>query len=693
MKRALFFLGFSTLFLELSLIRYLAGNIWNMGYFPNLVLLACFVGMGLGFIFHHYFSPRTSNLLFQSSVFLLLGLLVFIYYGHPAVPGMHPDFTDLDGELLFTSFTKESHSTSYLPFIICFLTTIIIFSFISQRTAKLFLTVKPLTAYTLDIAGSCAGIVAFMGMSLLRAPPCVWFTVFIIVFLMTMPEVRRYRWLPLLPGVLIFFITEQQDRVFLSSLDLKPAFKAYWSPYQKLEHILDSRGTGFKTNSVWTNGAEHQRMLSQAEIQDLVYSQIFNFRAKSPDLPPYKSVLIIGCGTGNDVAAALKYGAEHVTAVDIDPVIIKLGRKHHPEKPFNDPRVTVIVNDGRAVLTQTEQRYDLILYALTDSLVKVSSLGQLRLENYLFTKESLSKAYSLLTDYGELVLYNYYRQAWLVEKIKQTVIAATGRRPWVSLGDSDMFAITSVNQYATYPSVKMFYPEPVEITVDDWPFLYLKNRSIPAIYRNAMIGTGLIVALLLLALQLLSRNQVRFRGLDNLFLKLAFLFMGVAFLLLETKSVVQFSLLFGTTWLNNSLVFLAVLLLVLAANWTAMLFRQRWVLWLVFPFLLLSTTITLLYPLYHLLEIGNPFLRFILASLMTFAPIFFANLIFSSSFRDQAIPEHIFGWNLIGSTIGGILEYTSMILGYNNLALIVTLSYFLVLVCLALATKLAVKKG
>ena len=49
------------------------------------------------------------------------------------------------------------------------------------------------------------------------------------------------------------------------------------------------------------------------------------------------------------------------------------------------------------------------------------------------------------------------------------------------------------------------------------------------------------------------------RGYADLF------FMGAAFLLLETKSVVQFALLFGTTWFVNSLVFAGILLAVLAA--------------------------------------------------------------------------------------------------------------------------------
>jgi len=156
--------------------------------------------------------------------------------------------------------------------------------------------------------------------------------------------------------------------------------------------------------------------------------------------------------------------------------------------------------------------------------------------------------------------------------------------------------------------------------------------------------------------------------------------MGIAFLLLETKSIVQFSLLFGTTWINNSLVFLGVLLLVLAANWTAVHIKTRNMLWIIYLFLILSSLVTLLFPLSGLLKVENYFLRFVIASLMTFSPIYFANLIFSITFRDQELPEHIFGWNLIGATIGGILEYSSMALGYNMLAVIVAVCYTIVVI-------------
>src|SRR5207248_9747011 len=98
----------------------------------------------------------------------------------------------------------------------------------------------------------------------------------------------------------------------------------------------------------------------------------------------------------------------------------------------------------------------------------------------------------------------------------------------------------------------------LEMATDDWPFPYLHQRGIPAIYRNAMFAVAGLIAVIAVFLYRSSPRDEEGRQ-SGLFLRLAFIFMGVAFLLLETKSVIQFSLLFGTTWINNSLVFLSVL--------------------------------------------------------------------------------------------------------------------------------------
>src|SRR5689334_16295444 len=95
----LFVLGFLTLFLELVLIRYLAGNIWNLGYFPNLVLMAVFVGMGIGFTFHHRLEEAASRQVFLASTLLVLVLAAFVTFAHPSVPGFGGGEANLGGEL------------------------------------------------------------------------------------------------------------------------------------------------------------------------------------------------------------------------------------------------------------------------------------------------------------------------------------------------------------------------------------------------------------------------------------------------------------------------------------------------------------------------------------------------------------------------------------------------------------------
>ena len=102
----------------------------------------------------------------------------------------------------------------------------------------------------------------------------------------------------------------------------------------------------------------------------------------------FENVLILGAGSGTDVAAALAHGARHVDAVEIDPTIIRLGRQLHPDHPYDDPRVTVINDDARHFLRTTRKKYDLVVFALIDSLTMQSSFSGVRLESYMFTEES-----------------------------------------------------------------------------------------------------------------------------------------------------------------------------------------------------------------------------------------------------------------------------------------------------------------
>src|SRR5258706_5313062 len=73
---------------------------------------------------------------------------------------------------------------------------------------------------------------------------------------------------------------------------------------------------------------------------------------------PFADVLVIGAGSGNDVDAALRQGAAHVDAVEIDPAIYDIGRNNHPDRPYSNPRVTVHIADGRSFLQHTDRQYE-----------------------------------------------------------------------------------------------------------------------------------------------------------------------------------------------------------------------------------------------------------------------------------------------------------------------------------------------
>lgn len=671
----LFLLGMLTLFLELVLIRYLAGNVWNLGYFPNLVLIAAFVGMGLGFVGHPWIHDEKSPRYLLAAAFALAILSAFVGAVRPSMPRFGGWEGSVGGELYF-SLAPSGASTHLLFFLVWFTLTIAVFALISQQTAKVFRAFPPLRAYTLDILGSCSGVLTFMALSWLRLPAWSWFLLVAALFVAVADD-RSLRWRSLAPLLIVALLAFLQDSSPLSSTTFI-AHEARWSPYQRLDYVEDRQ-----ERAILSNGLLHQNLYSSTELAGSFYSVPHRRRAARQPGSPYRRVLIIGAGSGNDAAEALAAGAEHVDAVEIDPVIADLGRRRHPARPYADPRVRVTVDDGRAFIARSQPgQYDLIIFALTDSLVRVSSVSQLRLENFLFTLESVRKAYQLLSPDGDLLLYNYYRQPWLVEKFQRMMHQATGRNPEVIFRDQDFVMLLVGRGWPPAPAAAGSGAR-IDIPTDDWPFPYLQRHAIPRVYSLALVAVSVPILLLML-LRLTGRGRRAEEGPGSALVNAAFFFMGTAFLLLETKSVVQFSLLFGTTWVNTSLVFLGILTLVLAANWLAARLpgTANGTLWAIYVLLVAACLVPFFIPLARLLNIESGLLRFLVAALMTFAPIFFANLLFSVAFRDRAAPEHTFGWNLLGATLGGVIEYTSTALGYNALAVIVAGCYSLVFILL-----------
>ena len=144
--------------------------------------------------------------------------------------------------------------------------------------------------------------------------------------------------------------------------------------------------------------------------------------------PPFGQVLVIGAGSGNDVSRALEWGAARVDAVEIDPVIIVSGCETSPINPYADRRVFVHLDDGRNYLHSTNKQYDLIVYALVDSLVLHSGHSNIRLESYLFTAEAFADIRNRLKPGGLFVMYNYFRQGWIVSRLDSMLQATFGAK-------------------------------------------------------------------------------------------------------------------------------------------------------------------------------------------------------------------------------------------------------------------------
>ncbi len=210
--------------------------------------------------------------------------------------------------------------------------------------------------------------------------------------------------------------------------------------------------------------------------------------------------------------------------------------------------------------------------------------------------------------------------------------------------------------------------DPLDLThapraaTDDWPFLYLREPSISTHY---ILALAMVLAFAAGMVTLAARRAgIRARRFSPFFFVL-----GVAFLLLETRSLVTFSLLFGTTWLVNALVFFGILASVLLAIWvnTVSPIRRPWILYVG---LVLAILASWLVPGKSLL-IDPPWLRYGVAIGLAFAPVFFANLVFSHAFRDTLTADMAFAANLLGAMVGGAVKYAAMALGYQALLLIV----------------------
>jgi 16S rRNA G966 N2-methylase RsmD len=655
-KRARTFLvAFTMLFFELLCIRWIPSYVRYLSYFNNFLLLASFLGIGLGML-----SARRERFWFPPFP-LLLALLVLI------IAKTKFELSINSTQVLYFGIAsrQSAQSESFLVLPLIFAIVTLCFIPLSRAFGKLFSQLNPLTAYTYDIMGSLAGIATFSAISYFSLPPLAWFAVLSLLLLLLSAK-RTVLLAAAILALTLIEVTRLQSG-------------AYWSPYYKIviRHAVPS---GY---IVAVNDIGHQAMIPW-QYKEPFYKEIYNIFGTGS----FHHALILGAGTGSDTALALAHGVASVTAVEIDPTIQQLGARLNPNQPYSDPRVHVVINDGRSFLQNTTDHFDLIIFALPDSLTLTSNNTSLRLESFLLTQDAIAKARTHLTKNGMLVLYNYYREDWLVQKLADmagnafhqqplvTTYGGAGRAAAIMVGPR--LAMLPKGEFGTYHEQSVppnstvlrtlgqgYFPlTSITPADDDWPFLYLQGRSFPTIY---ILGLAMVVLFALLGTLTFAPRKTLRRFDWHMF------FLGVAFMLLEVKSLTTFSLLFGSTWMVNSLVFFAILSSVLLA----ILVNRRFKFKRISVFYLLLFAVLLLNILLppEALLLSNPILRYALASVLAFTPVFLANIIFTNSFRDSETADIAFASNLLGIMVGGGMEYFSMLIGYRLLLIPVMVFY------------------
>src|SRR5262249_47665640 len=318
---------------------------------------ACFLGFGSGCLLYR----RPRHILRALLLLLVLCLLIqlrwqpLIDYGPRRIsrilaemPGLMV-FYGVDPVLTWTGATGLAFAIGWTLILFAMLAMLMVPIGQMIAAAMADMSDRPIRSYSINVAGSLVGILVYTLMAAIELPPLCWFVAAGLMFVF-LDDQRALRFESLSVVLALALVLLPNN---------SPEEMVIWSPYQKLAVRTDG--------TVEVNNTGYQKMQAQPwttrdknfPITRSVYP--FVVRGVPGD------VLIVGAGSGNDAAAAIGAGARSITAVDIDPAIVDIGRALHPQQPYDDPRVTIVIDDARHFIRTTRRQFDLIIFSHLDS--------------------------------------------------------------------------------------------------------------------------------------------------------------------------------------------------------------------------------------------------------------------------------------------------------------------------------------
>jgi spermidine synthase len=672
----------AALYLEIVLIRWLGTEVKIFAFFQNLSLIVCFLGFGVGC----FTSNKRGSLLPSLFAITTLAVVVNLPFAQwQAFLRIISTVLSYTPDAALWGYVNSRLSPSQYYFILAasllavalFLTLLTMAMIPLGRWVGYYLEASPNTvaAYSVNLLGSLAGIWLLAILAFWWLSPSYWFVVAFALVLLAQP----LSWRSALVACALLGIT-------LLALRPTAGKSVYWSPYQKLsvtdvgnqQYDIDVNNEGYMSiaNASPEFLAKNPQLASK--IQDSSYDSPFHFAENA------NRVLVIGAGAGNDAAAALRHGASHVDAVEIDPLISTVGTRLHPEHPYSSPKVHLITNDARNYLRKCQDKYDVIIFGLLDSHTEFSGYSNMRVDNYVYTEESFSDARRLLNKDGILVLKFEVRQPWTwIGQRFYAMLSHIFPRPPITYYAAQLGSLASATVFIESDSPKLWersggveesaflgarppqFPLTVDNapppTTDDWPYVYHNRHSIPRAYFA--VSAIILVMAFFLVRPVLKPKQT---GTWQFFL------LGAGFLLMETQLVSRLALYFGTTWLLNCIALSGILTVLLLAN---MFVRRQRLGNLSIYYACLCATLLVDYaiPWYKVPGSGTQ-----VGLLICFAycvPIFFAGIIFTESFRRVVGRTDAFGANMLGAVAGGLAQNLSFVIGMKALLLIAAIAY------------------
>lgn len=673
----LFLASFLLLFAEVMVIRWLSAELAIIRAMPNLVLMIVFIGASSGLS-----NPDKSKISKWWMILALIGLLVPLVFATPW------GFENLS--------VRFGHGVpiwqtlaSVLTLLDLAVSLLVLFSAVGAALGREFNQLPPLQAYAVNLAGSILGVIAFGLAGWLQTCPAIWLAAC---------------------GLCVCLITRNKVAMALSCgavvLSLAVGSTSIWSPYSKLDIVpLDfpaDSPLGKGNFSIEANNGYLQSAINVAPAENGYAIPNVSDPRMAHDIDwarhgyrwlpiPYKyagkydDVLILGTGCGEDVSYALHAGAKHVDAVEIDPLIASFGKTAHPNKPYSDPRVTLHNEDARTFLRYNQHKYDLVLFAYLDFARAYNSASFLRSDNFIHTVECYKSALNAVKPDGMVIMsFATGYTSPVTSRIYQTITQANGKPPYVIADNTDSvyffgpaayakpFENLVKNGFEVWP--KAGQNVPTRTSTDDWPFLYL-TMDPPGVelYVFILFLTVLLPGILLTKVQS-TKSSIGGGEWGNM------LFLGQAFMLIETTSITRLSLLFGATWIVSSVVILTILILAFCANLAVSKMKNPP---LNLFYALLAGTLLLSY-FWHVPEQANlpPLATSILSSFIVCLPILFAGMVFSSCFKRARQPAQYLAANLLGTTFGGLTENLSLCMGLKALSLVALGLYAASFICL-----------